>query len=161
MAASFEARILALSKAHDQLAARHWSDVDLQSLATAVLAPSNDPRVVIDGGPVRLSPRAAVTLAMALNELAANAERFGALSTPDGRLRVSWRSDEAGGLELDWVERNGPPVSPPRRRGFGRRFLEAALSRELGGHAELEFAPEGFRCTIRTPAEQESSVLTD
>lgn len=158
MAAAFEARLLALSKAHDQLAERHWSDADLKSLATAVLAPFEGRSVALDGGPLRLSPRAAVTIAMALNELAANAERFGALSTPDGQLRVSWRSDGAGGLVLTWVETNGPPVSPPLRRGFGRRFLEAALSRELGGHAELEFAPEGLRCTIRTPARRESTL---
>lgn len=158
MVAAFEARLLALSKAHDQLAERHWSDADLKSLATAVLAPFNDERVTLDGGPLRLSSRAAVTIAMALNELAANAERFGALSTPNGRLHVSWRPDVAGGLELSWMETNGPPVSPPSRRGFGRRFLEAALSRELGGHADLEFAPEGFRCMIRTPAERENSL---
>ncbi|MFN3522182.1 MAG: sensor histidine kinase [Phenylobacterium sp.] len=152
MAAAFEARLLALSKAHDQLAQRHWNDADLKSLAMAVLSPVDGARLTVDGEPTRISPRAAVTIAMGLHELAANAERFGALSTPTGKLRVGWATDAAGALVLTWRESAGPAVSPPQRRGFGRRFLEAALSRELGGRADLDFAPDGLSCTLRLPA---------
>ena len=159
MAAAFEARLLALSKAHDQLAKRHWSDADLQALAADVLSPLDDGRVSMEGGPLRLAPRAAVTLAMALHELAANAQRFGALSSPSGRLCVSWRTEADGGLTLTWQEAGGPVVAPPMRRGFGRRFLEGALNRDLGGATELDFAPSGLRCTIRAPAAQEEFVL--
>ena len=97
---------------------------------------------------VRLGPIAAVTLGMALHELAVNAAKYGALSTPSGRVRVAWRRGEPGRLRLDWEEFGGPPVKPPSRRGFGSKLIEKVLAAELRGEVRLEFPPHGVRCTM-------------
>ena len=89
---------------------------------------------------------------MALHELATNAMKYGALSTSDGRVRVAWTlASEPGAprLDLTWTERDGPPVSPPTRRGFGSRLIERGLAAELSGAATIDFQPEGVVCRIR------------
>ncbi|WP_374576054.1 sensor histidine kinase [Phenylobacterium sp.] len=157
MAAAFEARLLALSQAHDLLARAHWREIELGVLAAAVLDPGREGRVEASGPPTPITARAAVTLAMALHELAANAERYGALSSVGGRVDVSWRPDARGGLALAWIESGGPAVDAPARLGFGRRFLENAVSRELGGRVDLTFAPEGLRCLIEVPPRRDTA----
>jgi two-component sensor histidine kinase len=98
---------------------------------------------------------------MALHELATNAAKYGALSTPEGRVAVRWRrertAEEGGGtLRIEWVEEGGPPVRPAagagRRPGFGTRLIEGAIRRQLGGTVTLDWAPEGLRCTLAIPA---------
>lgn len=156
MRATFEARLMALSSAHNQLAERHWTDADLRTLVRDAVAPyrpeGEDLR--IEGDDVRLSARGAVALAMVVHELATNAAKFGALSTPDGRLCVAWRIETEAGLErlaLEWREEGGPAVEPPIRRGFGARFIESAVERELGGKAAHTFARDGVRCRVVAP----------
>jgi len=88
---------------------------------------------------------------MAIHELTTNAAKYGALSSPGGRVDVTWSIDRAGTetmLRLKWKESGGPPVRPPARRGFGLNLLE---SHALGGDVCLEFAPPGLRCSISTP----------
>jgi PAS domain S-box-containing protein len=148
----FEARLLALSNAHNQLAHRRWEDADFRALAEEVLAPYRaDHRLMLDGETVMLSAKAAVTLSMVLHELATNAVKYGALSTPAGRLALSWRRMGTGRLVLEWIEAGGPPVAKPARQGFGVRFIAGAVSGELGGHVEHVFASDGVRCRIETP----------
>jgi len=107
-------------------------------------------RFVLDGPPVRLSPRPALSLSMALHELATNAVKYGALSRPGGQILLSWSVDYAAvpRLTLSWIERGGPPVETPTRRGFGSRLIERGLAAELSGEARIEFRPEGVVCTI-------------
>jgi len=108
----------------------------------------------VSGPPVRLQPKAAETFALALHELATNAIKYGALSQPAGRLDVSWRLDDADGtkrLIFDWRERGGPPVTPPKRKGFGGELLERTLAFELKGKTTLTFDPSGLHCTILIP----------
>jgi two-component sensor histidine kinase len=93
----------------------------------------------------------ALAVAMALQELATNAVKYGALSTPEGRIAVRWSVDptEAGPrLRLRWEEAGGPPVQPPQRRGFGSRLIERSLAQDLDGAASIEFAPGGVVCTL-------------
>jgi two-component sensor histidine kinase len=107
---------------------------------------------------VFLPPGAALTLAMAVHELATNALRHGALSTPGGHVRVAYLAlggDEGAELReaVEWVERGGPSLpGAPERRGFGLRLLERGLAMQAGMGANLHFEPEGLRCTLRLPS---------
>jgi two-component sensor histidine kinase len=88
---------------------------------------------------------------MALHELATNAVKYGALSTPQGQVRIAWTVIPAGvhpRLVLTWTESGGPPVSPPTRRGFGSRLIERGLAAELSGEAHIDFQPNGVVCRI-------------
>jgi PAS domain S-box-containing protein len=144
---SFEGRLAALAAAHDLLTRKNWEGAELRELVVAVVAAHCGERVAIDGPPLQLAPKLAVTLALALHELCTNAVKYGALSLPDGQVTVAWTGDEDR-LALRWVESGGPPVTPPRRRGFGTRMIERALASETGGAAKLEFRPKGLICEI-------------
>jgi two-component sensor histidine kinase len=84
---------------------------------------------------------------MALHELATNAAKYGALSSPSGRVEVTWET-KAQRLWLNWREAGGPPVKAPTRRGFGSRLLEQGLLRELGGRTRIDYPADGVRCEI-------------
>ena len=100
---------------------------------------------------MRVPPRMALAFAMALQELATNAVKYGALSAPAGRVLIRRCSDEPDGFAaLSWAERGGPRVAPGKRRGFGSRLLEVSL-RPQGGKVEPAFAPEGFQARIEFP----------
>jgi PAS domain S-box-containing protein len=144
---SFEGRLAALAAAHDLLTRRNWEGAELRDLVVAVVAAHCDERATIDGPPVQLPPKLAVTLALALHELCTNAAKYGALSVPAGRVSVAW-TNEHGHLSLRWQESGGPPVATPRRRGFGTRMIERALASEDGGGARIEFHCEGLVCEI-------------
>ena len=153
---AFEARLLALSRAHNHLTREQWGSADLKSLADEIFAPYSDgagDRVRLEGGSVKLAPRAALMLAMVLHELATNAAKYGALSTVKGALAVSWTVVESGGhrLCIDWRESGGPPVQEPKSRGFGTRLVERGISGELKGSAEIAFAPGGVHCRLEIP----------
>jgi PAS domain S-box-containing protein len=155
----FIARIRALARAHDLLTSTEWDGASLRDLLTLTLEPYSDDeaagtgRVAIDGPSVKLGPNAAVTLNMAFHELGTNAAKFGALSVPAGRLAVNWTVTHGSDAILDivWLERGGPPVLPPRRRGFGSRLIEEGMTREFDAVVELNFDPQGLMCRIRIP----------
>jgi PAS domain S-box-containing protein len=156
----FEGRLTALSKAHDQLTVRHWENADLRDLLAASLAPyaaTGANRIVLRGEDLVLRPRAVLTLAMAFHELITNAAKYGALSTPTGRIEVRWQPVRDDGndmcLCLEWEEQGGPPVVRPQRRGFGSRLIEGGVAAELGGRVRLDFEPEGLRCIFDIPWE--------
>ncbi len=155
---TFEARLIALSKAHDLLTRRSWESADLVEVLASELAPyrEDDPaRIALEGGSVPLAPRAALTLGMIVHELATNALKYGALSTPEGAVVVSWTIEPRGAeppmLRLQWLERGGPPVRPPRRRGFGSRLILRGVATDLDGNAWLDFEPLGLRCRMEFP----------
>ncbi len=151
----FEDRLFALSSVHNQLARERWAGAELGLMIHDLLVPHDlEERVYLNGSPVRLSPKLAVTLAMAIQELLTNASRHGALSTPTGHVAVDWRVGEEQGvdvLQLDWQEIGGPAVRAPARGGFGRSLLEHAIGDELGGTLRLEFAADGLRCRMGVP----------
>lgn len=160
---AFESRLLALSRTHDQLTQERWECAELCAIIRDIFAPHRTgfgDRVRLDGALVRLSPSAALTLAMILNELATNAVKYGSLSVPNGKLDVSWGIDARRGMDslwLDWIESDGPVVRPPACRGFGMRLLERGITRQLQGAVQTAFDPGGFRCGIQIPlpADQE------
>jgi two-component sensor histidine kinase len=152
-----EQRMIALSRAHDVLTQEKWEGADLHAIVAQALAPFRDPehnRFHVRGPGLRLSPRLALDLAMALHELAINAVKYGALSNAAGAIDLTWRVDRHGSpphLKLRWKERGGPPVEPPIRRGFGTRLIERILAQDLGGEARIEFVPAGIVCMVDTP----------
>ena len=154
--ADFQARLLALARGHDLLTASTWRGAMLQEVAAASLLPWRDAedtaeRITVAGPPVWLAPRQALGLALAIHEMATNAAKHGAMSGPDGRVSLTWGRDAEGGVEVRWVETDGPEVTPPTATGFGTRLLRQGLGTELGPGSEviLDYPPEGFRATMR------------
>ncbi len=157
---AFLPRLLALSQTHNLLNETSWQGAGLRDIVCAELAPHADcdaGRVRVTGEDVRLRPEAAVTLGMAFHELATNAAKYGALSQPSGCVAITWNVSAQGHeplLRLEWQETNGPPVRPPRRRGFGSRLIERDLQRQLATEVHLDFLPEGVRCVMYLPLER-------
>jgi len=155
---AFEGRLIALSLAHDQLTRRHWRSADLRDIVEGATAPHlarSQDQIVIEGESITVTPRAALTLALALHELTTNASKYGALSAPGGRIEVRWRVEripqQPEALRIEWSEHNGPPVAVPARHGFGTRFIEGSIAAELQGTARLDYDPQGLRCTMVIP----------
>ncbi|WP_458388534.1 HWE histidine kinase domain-containing protein [Sphingomonas sp. F9_3S_D5_B_2] len=153
----FEARLEALSTAHNLLTRKNWEEASLSdTISTAVAAATGEAatRVEVTGPEIVLEPQTAVSVAMAVHELCTNALKYGALSVPEGAVSVSWevdRVDEEPFLDLEWRESDGPPVSVPTKRGFGSRMIERGLAAQLHGTVALDFAPSGLICSIRAP----------
>ena len=149
-----QSRIHALSIAHDRLTQAHWKAAPLRGLIEAeaqAWTEPNDARLVLTGPPVMVEARAYQTLALVLHELMTNAAKYGALSVKDGRLAIDWTLAKTGDLTLDWRERDGPPVAPPRRRGFGSIIVEQSIPFELKGEARIAYEPEGVKATFKIP----------
>lgn len=154
---AFEGRLAALASAHNLLTRESWEAASIREVVASAAAPCNPDgaRVRLDGPDMRLPPKTAVALALAVHELCTNAVKYGALSNGRGHVQVRWSID-CGRLRLVWAEQGGPPVAVPTRRGFGSRMLERALASELDGSVVLDFAPDGLRCTIDAPAPDRS-----
>jgi PAS domain S-box-containing protein len=151
---AFEARLMALSSAHDLLTASSWRQAGLRDVILIELRPHGIERYRLDGPDVPLAPAEALRLSLIFHELATNAAKYGALANTDGCVRVSWRVEpgpEAARLVLDWSEVGGPPVTSPTRRGFGSRLIERSLQAESGGAAVMTYASEGLRCRLSVP----------
>ncbi|HLL32069.1 MAG TPA: HWE histidine kinase domain-containing protein [Allosphingosinicella sp.] len=147
--ARFEARLMALSGAHNLLTEENWGGASLERVVSDSVEhlAGESARFDVEGEPLRLAPRAALALAMALHELGTNAAKYGALSVEGGRVTIAW-SQTGDRLRLEWRESGGPPVEPRGRRGFGSRLIERGLAADLGGAAALHFDPSGLRCEI-------------
>jgi two-component sensor histidine kinase len=116
---------------------------------------------MVEGPAVQLDSKAALTLAMALHELATNAAKYGALSSPDGRVEVTWRNrrlETGRRLTLRWVEAGGPVVTPPSTKSFGTWLITEGLTHELDIAVQLDFDPAGVRCTIDLPLPAEGAA---
>jgi PAS domain S-box-containing protein len=164
---SFNARLVALSNAYDLLTEEQWAGADLADIIAGTVsayAPSGSKLFRIAGPSVRISPKSALSFAMAMNELCTNAAKYGALSKPEGHVRIAWQIDGSkatdSALQLEWSETGGPPVRPPTRKGFGSRLIEN-LAADLRGAVSMDYDTAGLVCTIRIPLpalqEQQSS----
>ncbi len=152
----FERRLIALATAHDVLTRENWEGADLRELVTRTLSPlCTQPERLDASGPwLRIRPKLALSLSMAMHELATNAAKYGSLSNEQGRIKIEWRLFEAESesrFGLRWEEMDGPPVEAPTRKGFGSRLLERALSSELGATVRLAFPPTGVVYEIEAP----------
>jgi two-component sensor histidine kinase len=147
---AFEARLLALSATHDLLTASNWRGAQLRDVLAMEFRPYGSERYEFEGPDVALSSNEALALGLLFHELATNAAKYGALSRPEGCVRVKWTVEDAR-LSLTWREQGGPKVAPPTRRGFGSRLIERSLKGEIGGDASLEFHEDGLTCRIALP----------
>jgi PAS domain S-box-containing protein len=154
---ALEGRLIALARAHDVLTKESWEGAELKDIVGQAVAPytsRGENRLHVSGPEVRLSPRMALALAMALQELATNAVKYGALANATGAIRITWDVEPAlpkPRLRLRWEESGGPPVQTPTRRGFGSRLIERSLSQELNGIARIEFRSTGIVCAVDAP----------
>ena len=122
----FSERIQAFSANQDLLVRNEWRGVEIDDLVSAQLAHFAGligSRIAMHGLKLRLTAAAAQAIGLALHELAANAGKYGALSTAEGGVDIFWGS-EGDTFTISWTERDGPPVPPPERRGFGTVVME-------------------------------------
>jgi len=148
-----EGRIRALSATHDLLTQSEWGATPVGAVIEAELAPyarEFGASMVFDGPQIELAPNDALSLGLAIHELATNAAKYGALSTPDGKLIVRW-SRQGETARIEWTETDGPPVPAERKRGFGTELIQKIVAHELQNPVDLRFDPDGVRCTLVVP----------
>lgn len=150
---AFDGRIAALLRAHSLML--DASATDLHGLLRDLLAPYSIDRIELDGPSFNLGAEAAVAFSVAIHELATNASKYGALSTPEGRLGVQWSilAGERGEptFNMRWTERGGPEVRAPKRKGFGHTAITRSLANSVDGAVTLDYAPGGLVCSIHAP----------
>ena len=150
----FSERIQALSANQDLLVRNEWNGVEVEDLVRAQLALFADligSRIGVDGPKLRFKAASAQAIGLALHELATNAGKYGALSTDKGRVYVSWGTVDHT-FTMSWIEREGPPVSAPKRRGFGTIVMEAMAERSVDGAVDLDYEPSGLTWRLTCPA---------
>jgi two-component system, chemotaxis family, CheB/CheR fusion protein len=156
--ALLDGRMQALATTHGRLTESNWQPVPLRAIAEDALGSyaGNAHRVTIRGDAIVVPPKAALTLGMALHELATNAAKHGALSVDGGSVALSWKRNSGSppALELNWQEVDGPEIAAPPGRGFGRFLLEKGIAHDLEGNVDLRFERHGVRCRIEVPWEQ-------
>ncbi len=148
-------RIDALAQAQSLLTRSSSAGADLRDVINEALAPfrTGTGQFTIEGPPVLLPSGQALSLALAINELATNALKYGAMSAPSGRVKLRWSAGRPGtedAFRMVWTEAGGPPVRKPSRRGFGSRIIEQALAHDFKGETTLIHCPEGVRCELIT-----------
>jgi PAS domain S-box-containing protein len=150
---SFAGRLISLGNIHSVLTQRSWSSAELHETIISALGPYNSLGREVFGvrGPsLRLTPRAAVSLSMAIHELCTNAVKYGALSVSTGRVEITWTLG-ASMLSWTWREQSGPTVVPPVRTGFGSRLIAQFLAAQLNAHVKIDYKPSGVVCSISAP----------
>jgi PAS domain S-box-containing protein len=144
-------RIQALANVCSLFAETRWIGAEVSAIATQELAPYSDgKRTFTDGPQTLLAPDAAQAVAVALHELATNAAKYGALSTPDGHVRLEWSNAADGPLRLRWMETGGPVAQEPTRTGFGTRIVEQMIFQQKG-KVRFDWRKDGLVCEITLP----------
>ena len=157
-----DGRIRALSATHDLLTQSDWGSTPVRAVVDAELLPylhGGDHEVSVTGPETELAPNDALSLGLALHELATNAAKYGALSQPGGKVSVDWRMVSEKLVRVEWLERDGPPVKQERNRGFGTDLIERIVAHELRTPVELDFDPEGVRCVLLIPVRQATEFV--
>ena len=156
---SLDGRIRALSATHDLLTQSQWASTPIRSLVEAELAPyarQSDSILEIGGPDLAIAPNDALSLGLAIHELATNAAKYGALSQAGGKVRIIWEAVSAEAVRLQWSESGGPAVAAERKPGFGTNLIEKIVAHELRNPVDLVFDPAGVRCTLTVPLRQAS-----
>jgi PAS domain S-box-containing protein len=151
----FSERIQALSANQDLLVRSEWSGVEIADLVRAQIAHFADlidSRIAMQGPKLRLNPGSAQAIGLALHELATNAGKYGALSTEKGRVDIGWEMIDGDTFIMGWTEREGPPVTAPKRHGFGTLVTETMAERSVDGVVDLDYAPSGLTWRLVCPA---------
>lgn len=154
----FSGRLGALGRSLDLLIANDWHGARIDDLVRLELTPFgvlDGAQILVNGPPLGLNPDAARNIGLALHELATNASKYGALSVPEGKVTVHWELASNRGrprFRMTWRESEGPMVTEPTRRGFGRQVIEHVTGQALTGRVTHEFLPDGVRWTLDIPA---------
>lgn len=152
---AIESRISALARVHDLLLQTAWSQTKLEAIVKSAIEPFDTPsarQVHTRASNFDVAPAAALPLAMVLNELCTNAVKYGALSSPAGRVEIDATVDDGSKrFLLVWAEKNGPAVAEPTRRSFGAKLIEHAFVAQLQGTARLNFHPSGVHYELEAP----------
>jgi light-regulated signal transduction histidine kinase (bacteriophytochrome) len=149
-----DGRIHALARAHNQITDDHWGPAPLNALIeaeAAAFAADRQSAIVAKGDPVLLNPQAYSTMALVVHELVTNSTKYGSLSGA-GEVHIDWSRDPLGNLIFVWQEKGGPPVSPPRRKGFGTTIITRSVPYDLGGQASIDYGVDGVRAQFCIPA---------
>lgn len=153
-------RIAALSANQDLLTEGAWAGATVEDIAKSQVLHVSDVsegRVAFDGpADVRLKPPAAEALGLAIHELATNAAKYGALSSAEGCIALRWRLEREDGadvLDLEWRERDGPPVKKPTRTGFGTVIIKRNPEMAMRADVTLDYLPDGLRWHVRAPSD--------
>lgn len=153
-ATALDGRIRALSATHDLLTKSDWGTTPIRSVVEAELKPyayAADHEIDLQGPEIELAPNDALSLGLAMHELATNAAKYGALSKPGGKVSVHWKLTTDSLVRIEWQESGGPPVPQERNRGFGTDLIERIVAHELDNPVELHFDPGGVRCVMAIP----------
>ena len=156
---AFSSRILALSRAHDAVRTASWTDVPIREVIEQAIAShrTGQGRFKVSGTPLNVYPNQAVSLMLAVNELATNAAKYGALSSNTGEVEILWSTSTNGSgstFDFSWRERGGPRVIEPTRQGFGSRVIKDFMANDFGGAVDLSYDPNGVVCELKSPLER-------
>jgi PAS domain S-box-containing protein len=151
----FSLRLRALAASQDLLVQGRSGGARLDQLVRQQLAAfaENGVGLKVTGPAVTISASVTQTLGLALHELATNAAKYGAWSTPGGRIDVRWHlsDDTERKLHLAWTEHGGPPVQVPRRKGFGHIVFEQMVAQSANGDVAIDYSPGGLRWILSLP----------
>lgn len=154
---AFGARLQTLASAHDILTLKSWASASIKDAVEGALAAhrTGENRIDVGGPHIELHPKQALSIALAVHELATNATKYGALSNASGKVSVSW-AIENGEFSFTWRERAGPAVVEPgeQKRGFGSRLIERMLAGDFRGKVSIDYAPTGVVCELTCPASE-------
>jgi two-component sensor histidine kinase len=151
-------RLDGLSRSIELLTSENWAGASLRRVIDIHLKafPQAVQQIDIFGKDFMLKPEAVQNLGLTLHELATNSIKYGALSIPQGRVRLYWQnlqeddhSEEM--LRVTWEEQNGPPVKPPERSGFGTTVIKNHAAAAFSGTVQVEFLPKGLRWELTAP----------
>jgi len=161
---AFQKRLCALGKAQDILTSSSQPAASIRDVIENALAPHKPGpgRISISGPPVIVGSKQALSLWLAIHELATNAIKYGALSNDRGRIEISWRKKLDGDVAVFrflWRERGGPLVVKPMKKGFGSELIEGGLAWDFGGSVDVSYAPSGFICRLITLMEKLGAPL--
>ncbi|RVT90245.1 HWE histidine kinase domain-containing protein [Sphingomonas crocodyli] len=157
-----DGRIHALARAHNQITDDHWGPAPLNALIeaeAAAFAADRQSAIIATGDPVLLNPQAYSTMALVIHELVTNSTKYGSLSG-GGEVQISWSRNAQDDLVFVWQETGGPPVMPPKRKGFGTTIVNRSVPYDLGGSATIDYAVEGVRAEFCIPARHVSQPKT-
>jgi two-component sensor histidine kinase len=140
-----DGRVAALARAQGSLAARRWEGAWLSEVVEAELSSLAEPgQYAVEGPRVLVAAEQVQSVSMVIHELATNARKYGSLSTPGGRLTVSWRDEPGRRLRITWSEQTEAPITPPQRQGFGSHLI-SQLARQLAGEVVYDWRPTGVK----------------
>jgi two-component sensor histidine kinase len=155
---SFTSRMSALSEAYDTMRDWNWESAKLDELVRkavgSILTQDEQGRLNIDGPSVVVSSDHAPSLGLVLHELASNARKYGALSTDDGRITVSWQRTDDATIAMVWEEVGGPAVTPPSQEGFGQTVIKSSIK---DSKVDLDYRPGGVVCRLEFEASDPSN----